>query len=877
MTDHASSGSNATKATPRPGKGTNGQGKTVPGKQKRWERVKKYRQIETPLAKQEMEIPTFLSVDRFLEARAAEIMTMEKAINQARLANNVRAMQTLPRNLRRRTASHNVKRLPYRLRAKALQEVAKSGGVKAVKKKKPNSRRTRRYPGNIAEEFQRRQRDKRWLETHMWHAKRMKMVQRWGCMVAEHHNERSIKASYRATKHMVLATDMSYNAVIELCGGWSMLAGILAMLLDPTTLVPFSHERYVSGAHQFTGQLFHPLQFPFAHIAPVTLLWQPLELSSSSPSTSMEVDPASEAPCNRRVWLILHPAAKQEVTEAITKAIGLLSTPSADVVVHDLTGKLNMFHLAGPHTISLLEKLLNVLQPEATENPLGFRKAQLWKQISSLRSTCSLPPGSVLGLDVHDPRLTFPSKVSVEHVRVLQQAGLPTPEASEWLTRWPLELASSALWDQDINSTLLASKVSEHSLNSRRANQLVPGSKLEPTPLDAVVPILLLQRASLGCSNGRVFPEFTQGWTLIVPQGWGADFWKCLIFAGVRVGGIRDFRNNHFEAGLPCFPFDMAGNAGFTHEQATIKADLESQYEKRPPGKRINYEKLGITHPFEAPLHTLVPKEQKDSDEVVNQSLTLATVDSSRYCIAQGQALRELLETFLLQPKQQTTPANQASTLDCLRKALVHRLTNYYQQRVQPLLLPVRDSSVQPHNSSPTRSLNKLDIHQVLVRVQVHHLSRGTPEPYCILYPATSEMFDEIKQQRQVTRAYARWEQSLQKGNFSSATSDYLVNQPSEALNLPLLAARDYSKQQAQDYSLQSTPPVAKVDEPLGYTVNGQFSLHHGYGLAQGYCSVARLLTMVTLNQQFVSGKLFAMLRKPSGHKLYPVLLELLD
>ncbi|KAJ1658688.1 Ribonucleases P/MRP protein subunit pop1 [Dispira simplex] len=876
--DHTSSGSKTSKATPRSGRGTNDQGKNSTGKQKRWERVKKYRQIEAPLAKQEMEIPPFFSVDRFLEARAAEIMTMEKAIDQARLANNVRAMQTLPRNLRRRTASHNVKRLPYRLRTKALQEVAKSGGVKAVKKKKPNSRRTRRYPGNIAEEFRRRQRDKRWLETHMWHAKRMKMVQRWGCMVAEHHNERSIKASYRATKHLVLATDMSYCAVIELRGGWSTLAGVLAMLLDPTTLLPFTHERYVSGAHQYTGQLFHPLRFPFDHIAPVTLLWQPLESSSSAPSTAMVVDSASDAPCNRRVWLILHPAAKQEVIEAITKAIELLSTTSTDVVVHDLTGKLNMFHLAGPHTISLLEKLLNVVQPETTENPLGFRKAQLWKQISSLRSTCSLPPESILGLDVHDPRLTFPSKVSVDHVRVIQQGALPTPEAGEWLTQWPQELAASTLWDQDANPTLLASKVSEHDLNSRRANQLVPGSKLEPTPQDAIVPVLLLQRASLGGTgcNSRVLSEFTQGWTLIVPQGWGADFWKCLVFAGVRVGGIRDYRNNHFEAGLSCYPFDMAGNAGFTQEQATIKTELESQYEKRPPGKRINYEKLGITRPFEAPLHTLVPNEQNEGDEKTNQPLTSATVCSFQYCIARGQALRELLETFL-QSNPQNTSSSQASTLDRLRGALVHRLTNYYQQRVQPLLLPVGNSSVHPQNG-PYPPLNKLDIRQVLVRVQVHHLSRGTPEPYCILYPATPEMFDNIKQQRQVTRAYAQWQRSLQKGNFSSSSSDYLVNQPSGALNLPLLAARDYSKQQAQEYSLlQSTPPVATTSEPLGYTINGQFSLHYGYGLAQGYCSVARLLTMVTVNQQLISGKLFAMLRKPSGHKLYPVLLELLD
>ena len=39
-------------------------------------------------------------------------------------AKNSRAAQTLPRHLRRRAASHNVKRLPVRLRKKAMEEVS---------------------------------------------------------------------------------------------------------------------------------------------------------------------------------------------------------------------------------------------------------------------------------------------------------------------------------------------------------------------------------------------------------------------------------------------------------------------------------------------------------------------------------------------------------------------------------------------------------------------------------------------------------------------------------------------------------------------------------------------------------------------------------
>lgn len=40
-----------------------------------------------------------------------------------RAANTVRAFQSLPRSLRRRAASHNIRRLPSRLREKAMSEV----------------------------------------------------------------------------------------------------------------------------------------------------------------------------------------------------------------------------------------------------------------------------------------------------------------------------------------------------------------------------------------------------------------------------------------------------------------------------------------------------------------------------------------------------------------------------------------------------------------------------------------------------------------------------------------------------------------------------------------------------------------------------------
>ena len=68
----------------------------------------------------------------------------------------------------------------------------------ATKKK---SRHTRRKPRNLLEEYNRRQRKHVWLETHIWHAKRMKMVDAWGYRLADHPTDKGFRACYRAMKN----------------------------------------------------------------------------------------------------------------------------------------------------------------------------------------------------------------------------------------------------------------------------------------------------------------------------------------------------------------------------------------------------------------------------------------------------------------------------------------------------------------------------------------------------------------------------------------------------------------------------------------------------------------------------------------------------
>lgn len=64
-----------------------------------------------------------VDVASFVKAREFEIKALEASMTASKGTLTTRAFQQVPRDLRRRTASHNVKKIPKRLRARAGKEV----------------------------------------------------------------------------------------------------------------------------------------------------------------------------------------------------------------------------------------------------------------------------------------------------------------------------------------------------------------------------------------------------------------------------------------------------------------------------------------------------------------------------------------------------------------------------------------------------------------------------------------------------------------------------------------------------------------------------------------------------------------------------------
>lgn len=163
-------------------------------------------------------LPRALDVAEFAAARVNEMKSLTFALSEASQGNR-RAFQTLPKHLRRRTMSHDPKRIPRRLRGVAEREIAKDKNLeKQVELHAKRSRRIKRKAEKKASRLGNQEdREFKWLETHVWHAKRMKMENLWGFRMPMYPNDKGIRATNRASS-IAAIHDASYLTCLQLSG-----------------------------------------------------------------------------------------------------------------------------------------------------------------------------------------------------------------------------------------------------------------------------------------------------------------------------------------------------------------------------------------------------------------------------------------------------------------------------------------------------------------------------------------------------------------------------------------------------------------------------------------------------------------------------------
>ncbi|KAH8998691.1 POP1-domain-containing protein [Lactarius akahatsu] len=595
----------------------------------------------TPKLNTPNELPNSIDVERFTESRSFEIKAMQEAMKNAKAGSTHRAWQELPRHLRRRAASHNVRRVPLRLRHKSRAEMD-SRRRKILGRSLPKLGKSRRE--GRSETFKRRQKDKKWLETHLWHAKRMRMENMWGYRLAVQPTEKSFRPSHRASVHGSILHDASYYGLIELTGAQVVLSRTLETCCDPVGAKPAS-KRYMSGIRGCETCVYEVGSYPLGYIGPVFIIWRAMAVApgaSQPPDTfptrskpkgkrkkykqamenmSREPEPPEEE--IRTVWIRCHPAVFSSVHSTLKQAVSLTldalkkspnhSQNSYAIEVIDLRDSINVFEITGPKSSQVIH---GALTPTVVDHRGEFKK--FWSSLSDLQSTGSIPSNMVVGFTVLDPRLNFPPKNA--KIRIAEEE-LPTI-CKPWECFPTASLAWCDIWDQSIRDAIEIPRFTKKELDARREQNVIPGTSLKPTVSDNRVPVLLIQRSVKPVSASSSTPHSTQsfqrstkpdpnlhGWTLIVPKGWGMPFLTSLIYTSTRVGGQREREHQAFEAGAAYFPRDFPACAAYEKFAAARATKDEERWKKKPPAKRVSWGKLSTLSPWTSAWHVALGLE----------------------------------------------------------------------------------------------------------------------------------------------------------------------------------------------------------------------------------------------------------------------------
>ncbi|XP_074540482.1 ribonucleases P/MRP protein subunit POP1 [Halichoeres trimaculatus] len=867
------------------------------------------------------EMPKFITAGAFARARAAEVSAMSKAAHH--IAGTCQVFESLPRHMRRRAMSHNTKRLPRRLRAQfnELRQKNLRAGAKNKEQVKTKSRKARRRHGNLLLEFNRRQRKNVWLETHIWHAKRFFMLKKWGYCLADRPTTKCYRPCYRAMSSHCLLQDLSYYCCIELQGEESNLLASLSQMTSKETGPTFAAPLCVSGQRQGSVVVYKAGHYPLQPVGPVTFVWKPQSQGSTHrqlwiwahPTLKKDLLSELQAVCQCDEAVVppeipnkpedtpeakLTPGSKRkqtkkDVTEPPAKKIlgdGTRSPtePSTwkssvtGITINDLTMEILRFRLIGPQSFTVLAETLKASTDcnekdkvqhcslwwskqceDEGKMSLHAEQADIYRLLKGVMLDGGVPPGTVLGLTVDDPRLTLP-KQKVKALPSVKTAKEEDDEKSRelMLRGVPKHCCQSYLWEHLVRDDVTENKISEKELNHMRSEVLVPGSRLGPAAPQSRVPILLIHQP--GQQLGHKMSSWGAGWDLLLPKGWGMAFWIPLVYRGVRIGGLNMSLKHSQNKGVPHFPHDYPDCPSGVRFQDEQEAELLGKFKRRPPAKRTNYVKYGCLAPFRCPWQQLAEEWE----------FILMKEDGQTSSGTGEVEMKEGGDIPVTKP---------LSGVSVLRNRKSLKLLSGWCSSSSSKGQRVNRVGSQPPLSRTTVTSFLTDHSMSLVWVRLSMLSKGKPELHAMVCVPTAEDLKLLGKganssgpQEPLHKDHFKNRIKLKKKNSKKAAKPSL---PSEGETSHLQSSSEPhptpseepkpSSQSSSDLTFGLYPePLPSVTShcsrvTLGWVTQADFSLLAGCGEALGFVSVAGLLK--TLSDQPVERRGILLLRNPDS------------
>lgn len=582
-----------------------------------------------------------LKVNEFIGSREFEVRQLQLAMHKSKAASCTRVFQSLPRKLRRRTASHNVKRIPKRMRNRALREMLKSDQTTTSK----GTGKGRRH-GLTAYQLYKAKMSARLLRlagkcTSMKIAlpadvtaancnlrQKLKSLRR--TLKPEHHNAERVlgnrMGSYDNTglgslapipkgrvkyckrqrlftwlpthiwhakrSHMMKRwgfqipwspTQKCFKMAHRIGGNVSASDGALCM--DSSFYGTMILRDSSGGESTALKEIISELTNSRGVIKKyrVSKTWFEglvYDMSENSPKVLGEID---------LLWIDLHTVIIRIHPSIYSKVFGILSERVPEAIhIEDCRYALGSITLKGAKSLVALSSILRSSRQSASYEQLI--------KVSRVTDIANLPHRTMFAFDCVDPRhLSRPRAIHTSDTTkapnaddiVKLQSEMPLEDITAVLQR----LCCPTGRDQSYNNQQTCKDLAKRRqklLSEPPANQhknMIPHGMEDPS-----IPLLLAKRHQ------------NKDWILIMPWFWLLSFWHQLNrVSRVYHFGLRQQQQLNFENGQLYFPDDYPfTDVGYAEN--TYKGDaLRSRWEKKPLSKRVNFEKLPGLHSDSVP------------------------------------------------------------------------------------------------------------------------------------------------------------------------------------------------------------------------------------------------------------------------------------
>ncbi|KAH0477036.1 MAG: hypothetical protein KVP17_003228 [Porospora cf. gigantea B] len=521
--------------------------------------------METPL-------PPLVSVLKLTQARENDVQQLLKDLKQTKP--NARQFQRVPKQLRRRAASHNPFRVPQRLRGNLMNELL------VAPPKEGRRQKRRRRVVDLALEYAGRSSQATWLETHLWHAKRFHMEKFWGHHLAARQCEKTRRKAYRYSKHKCLVHDRSYLELIEISGNGSLQ--VLNRILR-STLVTVPPD-VLNGSRRMKVELYCDESLGDAYL---------LGLAGS-------------------LCLWVHPAALPSISQALRTAVQLYNQDSLDLL-HGLPptkarqiNSVSCFEIRGRNALRVLQNCISL-----TTECKGTEAGKIWREATRFHhQPLPFPSHMCWPLSVKAPTVLGPRPPRSNTVRSIRpDVPLDLPA---WVTDWPpMELDESFLATCQEARESRPRKVTTRSrkrrnirtvldrLRKRRAElqqsaeglrQVASQPKAFPKP-EKAMPLLVfpVRQSSAGVC--------LDGFDVLLPSAWGSALWTLLTRRQTVPLGVYERERVLYEAGQLTFPLRNLASIGW-EEHRRRAVEVLCRHRRMPPSRRPNYLLLRSPTPF---------------------------------------------------------------------------------------------------------------------------------------------------------------------------------------------------------------------------------------------------------------------------------------